>query len=51
VIGPYTHCIVMVTSGVPAMGIEAGRERVVLARGVEIGEGEVGDKGKAEVDA
>lgn len=29
---------------------EAGRERVVLARGVEVGEGEVGDE-EAEVDA
>ena len=30
---------------------EAGRERVVLARSVEVGEGEVGDEGEAEVDA
>jgi len=30
---------------------EAGRERVVLARGVEVGEGEVGDEGDADVEA
>jgi len=30
---------------------EAGRERVVLAGGVEVGEGEVEDEAEAEVDA
>ena len=30
---------------------DAGRERVVLARGVDVGEGEEGDDADAEVDA
>jgi hypothetical protein len=38
-------------NGLERRSDEAGRERVVLARGVEVGEGEVGDEGEAEVDA
>ena len=38
-------------NGLERRSDEAGRERVVLARGVEVGEGEVGDDADAEVEA
>jgi hypothetical protein len=38
-------------NGLERRSDEAGRERVVLARGVDVGEGEVEDEAEAEVEA